>query len=439
MFRNRQSEKGQALILLVLGIVGLLGFAALAIDGGRIYTDRRTMQNASDTSSLTGAGSIAQYMTENGIYWKNWSCSDTTSWFVAAKAQAFSDAITRATSNGYAVDTDINDTDGANGITITCGSQSYISFTDYYIDVTTYITADTPSSFAQFVFNGPLRQTVESTARIRPQTSGGFGNAIVALNPTICDGNNNGAIFSGDDNVILHGGGVFSNGCFRGNGNSLLIDVDGGGTNTYISGLSLNGTPTINPSPQAGNEPLPDDVFTIPAPDCSSLTNRTLSHSMSPGVYPSSTIPNGNYTMSPGLYCFTGRLRINGGTLTGNGVTLYFLSGGFEVQGNPTITLTAPPALPDPSPAVPNLLIYLAEGNTSSARLLGTSASWYGGTVYAPDGEIEVGGTSSATTNPTYSTQLIAWNVIVHGNSELEINFDDAIVYQFPPRLDLQE
>ena len=439
MRRTYQSESGQALVLIVLGIVGMLGFAALAIDGGRIYTDRRNMQNASDTSSLTGAGSFASYMTQNGIYWKNWSCSDTTSWFVSAKAQAYSDAINRAASNGYAVDADISDPDGANGITITCGSESHTGFTDYYIDVTTYITADTPSSLAQFVFGGPLRQTVASTARIRPQTSGGFGNAIVALNPANCDGNNNGALFDGNNQVLLNGGGVFSNGCFRAGGTSLLIDVNSGGTNTYMSNLIISGSPTINPPPQNGTEPLPDDVFTIPPPDCSGLPDATLSNSMNPGVYPASLIPNGNYTMNPGLYCFNGRFRINGGTLTGDGVTLYFVSGGFEVQGNPVIDLRAPSPVPDPSPAIPNLLIYLAEGNTSQASLLGNAGSFYAGTVYAPDGSIEVGGTSDATNNPSYSTQLIGWDVFVHGNAQLDLNFDDALVYQFPPRLDLQE
>jgi len=46
------SERGQVLVLLVLALVGLLGFTALAIDGGMVYSDRRTAQNAADASAL---------------------------------------------------------------------------------------------------------------------------------------------------------------------------------------------------------------------------------------------------------------------------------------------------------------------------------------------------------------------------------------------------
>jgi hypothetical protein len=436
MIVNRKAETGQALILIVLGILGMLAFAALAIDGGRIYTDRRAMQNASDTSSLTGAGSIANYLSANQIFWKNWVCGDT--WFNDATAQAYSDAINRAAANGYSIDTDVSD---GNGVTATCGTEVHTGFTDKYIDVTTYITADTDSSFAKLVYGGALRQTVISTARIRPQTAGGYGHAIVALNPAACDGNNNGAIFDGNDDVFINGGGVFSNGCFRANGSSLHVDVTAG-VNTFIEELDTSGSPTIDPWPTGGDEPLPDDTFTIPAPDCSGLPSRTYNNgdsSMDPGRYITTTLSGGgpDIVMNPGLYCFEGRFRINGGVVSGDFVTIYMVFGDFLIAGGPTVDLTAPLPDPDPSPAIPGVVLYLAEGNTGEAALLGNSESSYLGTVYAPDGEIEVGGTAGI--NPTYSTQLIGWNVSVHGTAEIVINFDNALVYQLPPRMDLQE
>lgn len=45
------SEKGQALILITLGIIALIGFTALAIDGGRAFEERRHAQNAADTAA----------------------------------------------------------------------------------------------------------------------------------------------------------------------------------------------------------------------------------------------------------------------------------------------------------------------------------------------------------------------------------------------------
>lgn len=45
-----ESEKGQAIVILALAIVGLLGFTALAIDGGNAYYIKRNMQNAADAA-----------------------------------------------------------------------------------------------------------------------------------------------------------------------------------------------------------------------------------------------------------------------------------------------------------------------------------------------------------------------------------------------------
>ena len=51
----RDSERGQAMILIVLTIVALFGFGALAIDMGQIYYARRTAQAAADSAALAAA------------------------------------------------------------------------------------------------------------------------------------------------------------------------------------------------------------------------------------------------------------------------------------------------------------------------------------------------------------------------------------------------
>src|SRR5512141_3503749 len=52
---QRARERGQALILVVFAIVGLIGLTGLAIDGGGAYSDRRHAQNAADTAVLATA------------------------------------------------------------------------------------------------------------------------------------------------------------------------------------------------------------------------------------------------------------------------------------------------------------------------------------------------------------------------------------------------
>lgn len=51
----KNNERGQAIVLLVLAMVGLMGAAALAVDGGRAYFGQRTAQNAADNAALSGA------------------------------------------------------------------------------------------------------------------------------------------------------------------------------------------------------------------------------------------------------------------------------------------------------------------------------------------------------------------------------------------------
>ena len=52
---TKASEKGQALVLITLAAIGLFAFAALAIDGSAVFSDRRHAQNAADTASLEAA------------------------------------------------------------------------------------------------------------------------------------------------------------------------------------------------------------------------------------------------------------------------------------------------------------------------------------------------------------------------------------------------
>lgn len=53
-----RSDSGQTLVLVALMIIVLLGVAALAIDVGSLYGERRNMQNAADAAALAGAGEL---------------------------------------------------------------------------------------------------------------------------------------------------------------------------------------------------------------------------------------------------------------------------------------------------------------------------------------------------------------------------------------------
>ena len=50
-----RNERGQALIVVVLAIVGLAGMVGLVVDGGNVFLDRRNAQNAADSAALASA------------------------------------------------------------------------------------------------------------------------------------------------------------------------------------------------------------------------------------------------------------------------------------------------------------------------------------------------------------------------------------------------
>lgn len=51
----RKNEHGQAIVILAIVMVVLLLFAALAIDAGNAYTEKRAAQNAADAAAMAGA------------------------------------------------------------------------------------------------------------------------------------------------------------------------------------------------------------------------------------------------------------------------------------------------------------------------------------------------------------------------------------------------
>ena len=111
----KQNERGQALALIALSVVVLLGFSALAIDGGMIYADRRHAQNAADASALAAGGMAALEMDNGSTYYDEFTCDDTSLNYVAIKA--IDTAMARAASNDYTIDDDIDD---HHGVLISC-------------------------------------------------------------------------------------------------------------------------------------------------------------------------------------------------------------------------------------------------------------------------------------------------------------------------------
>ena len=438
----KRSERGQVLVLIVLAVVALLGFTALAVDGSMVYSDRRQIQNSADAASLGGGGRAAMILENTHVTDWNWTC--TLTGVLDAQNQARTVAAARAADNGFVLNSNDLDLSDRHGVTTQCGMDTSSGWPEKFVDIRVMLTGDSDSSFAQFVFKGPLRNSVEAITRVRPRTNAAFGHAIVGLNPANCSGNANGVVVNGNLDVNVDGGGIFSNGCLSGTGTASEVNVTNGSI-AYVSEF-IPGNTAWNPNPGSAS-PMPQDAFDIEPPDCSQVPHfGNPSNAFNTGA--TGYIPAGNYTrinmngdvtlQGGGLYCLYGNFdtgNVNVSVLPSGGktgVTIYLISGSFLTSGNGSVVLTAPPFSPDPFPAIPGLLVYLARGNNGLVKLRGNSGSYYQGTIFAPSGNIDQAGTDDA---QAFSSQLIGNNVFISGHVRLDVYFTANMMYQIPARL----
>ena len=54
-WRGEKRQSGQAIVLIALLLVAMIGFLGLVIDGGRLYVDRRQQQLGADSAALAAA------------------------------------------------------------------------------------------------------------------------------------------------------------------------------------------------------------------------------------------------------------------------------------------------------------------------------------------------------------------------------------------------
>jgi hypothetical protein len=414
MLEQQKSEKGQALILIVIGFIILLGFVGLAIDGGRLYSDRRHAQNSADASSLAGGAAAALSLENSHLVYKLFNCANDDGRIADAMQAAREAAADRAASNGFIIDPNAVK---FNYVKVTCNSTCPTcgGFATKYLDITVNISTTTTTTFASFLFDDGLPSQVLATTRVYPRMPLAFGHSVVALNKSGCLGQQNGVVSHGDAIVDIKGGGIFSNGCLQGAGN-VEVDVNSGTISYNIAGHGVEKYigPKINV-----DFTMPPEFVKVPRPDCTGRWFTDFPH-----------------TASPGLYCFHDAPKFNG-DYTGSGVTIYIENGGFTFNGNQVIKLSAPTGTPKQvAPAIPGILFYLPETNHSTIEINGTSDSFFVGVIFAPGANVSLLGTGNT---DAYKTQIIANNVEMGGTADAYVTFDEKKVYSIPTSLNLQK
>jgi hypothetical protein len=413
MFINKRFESGQALILIVLAIVGLVGLTALAVDGGNAFSDRRHAQGAADAAALAAA--LAK------VHDQNWS--------QAGLARA---ADNEYTNDGVRSTVTINNPPGPgcdgstpNPLNLAADPNDRI---EYYIQV--IIRSNVETYFAPVVGVEQVRNCVEAIARARPSVTGqiAFGNAMVSLNPNDCRS----FWVHGTSDTVVTGSGVFVNSscvsnAFDQSGNATLT-----APGTCVVGGASYGAGDVIPPPQTGcgtQLPYPPE-YLWPEPTCA--VNATKAGGViTPGNIPGSWI-GGDVTLQPGTYCISGDVSINAhDEINGTGVLLYFIDGGLHINGGAELNLSA-----QTTGDYAGLLIYLPITNSNTLIMNGNANSTFTGTILAPASEIRINGTGAAY---GYHSQVIGYTINLIGNADTSIFYNDNENYDItlPPTLEI--
>lgn len=408
------SEKGQALILIAFGIIALVGFTALAIDGGRAFEERRHAQNAADTAALAGA--LAYARNEN----------------INTMAQD------RATSNGY----DDNGTTNEVTITVTDASAGVCPANVLGKEITVDIVTTINTTFTRVLGRNTITNAVTAVSR----TCGSYtgppfdGNAIVALAPF-----GKGYDGTGTPDWNITGGGIFSNSTSLNaaycNGAATINapSVTVAGSTDFRCDDSGIGT-TTEAAPQYSSQSMLG--FFPPQPACDG-TAYLSSGQWNPqaGKDGSRVAFSGDMDFAPGLYCVTNSPGPYQGEITGTEVTFYIMPANFSMKfaGGGSLTATS-----STSGKYKGILLYLspqfdANGNliqTQQIDMRGNGTGDIEGTILAPSAEVTMFGNSGT---GAFNSQIIAYYVDSGGNADITIDYqpEDNLISTLPMTLSL--
>lgn len=398
------SERGQAIVILALTMSGMLLGLGLAIDSGRLFVERRTIQEAADA----GAYAAAVVLYQAG------SVSDAT----AA-------AIADVSSNGY---TDGGDTT----VTVT-------------IPPATGPNAGN-ARYAEVVISSVVRTVLmpSATDLVRVRAVAGAepllnGYSILALDKA----STSGALSVGNAGSIdVSGAGIYVNSTHATaatSTGSVTVDSPYG---THVSGNASGTWPGL----VTGVDQLADPFAGYPNPSTTGMTTYSSIPggnpiTLYPGIY---TVPiqaggGTTITLSTGIYILkagingTGNANIQsgaGGVFLYNTTTNYPSAGGtcasVRLNGNGTSSLA-----PMAGGLYGGLVLYQDPACTASFVIAGAGTYTASGTIYLPNAAFTMSGASASLNG----SQIVAKTISV-SNGSLTVDFNAGAIAQATlPRL----
>ncbi len=402
------------MVLIVLSIVGIFAFAALAIDFGQVFAARRQAQSAADAAALGAAyEAVAGSMDPD----------------IAVQA-----GFDLAAANGYNNDwennwVEINNPPIGGPYCYVCGFEGAYEY--YQAKITVHLRP----IFAQIFWKGAEELTVEAIAHAKTFDSATAGDAILSLDRISSDS----TLFNGTTKVHTIGGNVRSMGGMTKNGASGGILAEDGGKVYYaLKGGFKGSTKPFNPSPER-DEAYPMTGMTDPyCPSASEASTWPIKN----GVR-YNTIDDVDYyyynaglsveNLPKGIHCVNG--GIGKGNYVGKGVLIVLLSGGIKQTGNDSFYFKAATDMKDANGVQwGGMVLYVPSYNTSELNFGGNSEAYLQGVFYAPGAYCDIGGTPDGV---AYRSAIICNKVRFHGTPDVKVYYNSEELFHFPPMVEL--
>jgi len=429
-------QKGQALVLIALAIVGLVGITGLAIDGGNIYSERRRAQNAADNAALSAALAKVQsrdFTAEANSY-------------ITTNMTGGSTVTDIVISNPPGVDCDGNQNGPYHDEFGRTNDRYGIPIANQYIQVRFHITID--SYLANVIGWNTSDICVEAIARAKNPYRGElfYGNAVVGLGseglPFLAQSNSQtwkltgGGIFSNYDAIDAHSNVVFDGShCITAVGNATGFVGCTPQTNQFNARYVFPDE-VLPLLPQYNwDDPLYDadhcdkDTAFCP-PKCegvAQLIGGVMNPDQTPGfdIWSGSRVAKFENKYAPGLYCIEDAGGVINSEVTGSDVTFYFLDHDFTMKyaGGGALVATAPDSSFGAGP-YENVLMFsdvTDEPCTQNMELRGNGLNSIVGTIFLPSACINYLGNSYGGYD---HVQLIGYQVYSNGTADLDIYYD---------------
>jgi hypothetical protein len=384
-------ERGQALIVIALAFVGLVGIAGLVIDGGNGFQDRQRAQNAADAAALASAH------------------ARITGGNVVDAAMA------SAAQNGY------NNDGVTNIISLYTPPRDGPHAGDIeYIQI--FIRSTVRTYFMHVVGKHEIVNEVQATARTKTPEIGPLlnGHAVISLAPTSNCFNRLAFWIHGEATLDITGGGVFVNSDNRDcallqQGNGSIRISDGFGINV-VGNANVQKLRLFTPAISPGAMPVPyPPPFFMPKVGCGGDAEVSLDGTtMTAGAWGEDFPPPGVTRLESGTYCLGKGMHISG-HLEGHNVLFKVVEGEVRFSSGADIKLDAPDHGDNAG-----LLIYLPMENRSKVVLNGGAGSNIQGTILAPASHVLIKGLDAKT---GFHSQIIGYTVEADGTSNVVIKF----------------